>query len=359
MTILHDSEDYFHNLVSPGSYEWSYFDGLSEDAEWGFVAIWFRGCPMSPYYTAAIDHYFRNPSSAPPDPGEYVAFNFNLYHRGRRIYYALHEQPRSLWHDELHRSDIKLAGNTVRFGYPRQGGKTTLLGIDTRLSYQMSHIVGDIDIDWRQQDLDSLTSDYVRTETGHFWVPAALDGKFTAQLDLWRLGRRTRPLHFNGRAYHDRNFGTAPLHHLEAAWHWGRVHSDEHTFVYFAVLPEREGRSERFQRMILLSNGMLAGKADSFDLYDSPRSPHWSTLPYPRVVKGENGGAVPLDFIAQQAYTVDSGPFYHRLISEFTVRMSGLPMIDSAPGITEFLRPARLGVAPFRPFVKFRVRRGR
>ncbi len=356
MVVLRDSEDRFHNLTTPGSYEWTYFDGLSDDGEWGFVAIWFRGCPMSPHYTAAIDRHIRNPALPPPRPEDFSAFSFNLYHRGRRIFSSLQEMPGDSPGGDSSNADARLGRNAVRGERSRTGSKSYLFYLDVALGLGRARLVGDIEMHAPPGDLGEIASEYDPAAEGHFWVPVALQGTFTARIDLWRLGRSTRKARFSGRAYHDRNFGTGPLHHLQADWHWGRLHSERHLFVYFSVMPDEPGQSP-FRRMLLLENGGLICHADDLVLRESTRGAHWSTLRYPKELAGDSAGAG-LRFAARQQHAVDAGPFYHRLISGFNVELDGRT-IANGPGITEFLRPPRLGVAAFRPFVKFRVQRGR
>ena|GEM_PF-1114770 len=353
MIILDGSEDRSHALIDPGSYEWSYFDGLSEDGEWGFVAIWFRGCPMSPYYTAAIDRWFRNPSPAPPDPEDYAAFSFSLYRRGRRVYSMLHERPRELFSADPRGPEIRLGGNAVRHGASPAGDHRYLIYLDTRFGAQTGRLSGDIEISAPPGELGDLVSAYDPTAGRHFWVPAAPDGAFTARLDLWRLGRGVERARFSGRAYHDRNFGSEPLHHLKADWHWGRIHSNGRLFVYFAVLPDAPDATP-FTRALLMERGRLVDAASSFSPDIGMRGGHWSTLRFPEHVAGSSG---PIGFSAAGGRALDSGPFYHRILSPMEVTYNGERWVDGR-GITEFLRPPRLGVAPFRPFVKFRVRRG-
>jgi carotenoid 1,2-hydratase len=352
MTILPDTEDRFHNVTAPGAYEWSYFDGLSEDGEWGFVAIWFRGIPMSPNYTAAIDRHFSRPTGTPPDPADYSAFNFNIYHRGRRIYYALHERPRELWAGSASTPDLRLAGNTVHAGVGPGRERIYLLAVDTELPWQRSRVVGDIRIDAPWSDLSAISTRYDPDAQGHFWVPAALDGRFTAQLDLWRRGRGVDKLRFSGRAYHDRNFGTRPLHHIPGAWEWGRVHSKRDLFVYFMLAAEPD-RESPFRRLILLRDGALLASESEVEPESFPGHRHWTGLAWPEATAAEGRR---LAFRATPRGALDSGPFYHRHLSDFHVTLDGEQVID-APGIGEYLLPARLGIGFFRPFVRFRVRR--
>lgn len=362
MIILSDSEDRFHNLTTPGSYEWTYFDGLSEDAEWAFVAIWFRGCPMSPYYTAAIDRYLRNPGTPPPRPEEYCAFNFSLYHRGRSVFHTLEELPAGCFSTVPGTADARLGTNAVRGETSRNRPASYMLYIDAKSTLGSSRVVGDIEITARGQDLGGLGEDYREpidtshddgSRDAHFWVPAALDTTFTARLDLWRLARSTQKARFHGRAYHDRNFGTGPLHHLHADWHWGRVHSGRHAFVYFAVPPDDRGTSP-FRHLLLLDEGRLVRHAADFELSESPRKSHWAGLSHAKEIHGKSGAGLDVNVAARRR--LDSGPFYHRFLSDIHVTGDAMSSIN-APGITEFLRPTRLGVAAFRPFVKFRVRK--
>jgi hypothetical protein len=355
MYLLPGSEDRFHGLTGPGSYEWSYFDGLSEDGEWGFVAIWFRGCPMSPYYTAAIDRWLADRSAPPPDPDDHAAFSLGLYHRGRRVYSVLHERPRDLFQADTAGPDVRLGGNAVRGGKGPDGGITYLFFLDTKLGLQTSRLSGDIEINALPSAADALATTNDPAAEGHFWVPAALDGTFTARLDLWRLGRGVERIRFGGRAYHDRNFGTSPLHHLKADWHWGRVHSGARLFVYFAVVPDSPDEPS-FRRLILLENGRLVDAVDDFTLDAEWRGGGLSTLRLPGHLAGRAPGG-DIAFDVRDGRALDSGPFYHRMLSRIDLARDGERWIEGS-GITEFLRPPRLGVAPFRPFVKFRVRRG-
>ena len=329
MFILSPSADNFHNVTAPGAYEWTYFDGLSEDGEWAFVAIWFRGIPMSPYYTAAIDRHLANPSRPAPDPEDYSAFNFNIYHRGRCIYYALHERPRDLWSGSTSTPDVRLAGNTMHAGTGKDGSRIYLLAIDTARSWQRSRVVGDIRIESPRFDLAGLGSTYEPGSEGHFWVPAALDGRFNAQLDLWKRGRGVDKLRFTGRAYHDRNFGTRPLHHLEGQWQWGRVHSERDLFVYF-MLPAQSAGDPPFGTLLYLRDGALVASESEVQQENAPGRAHWTGLPYPTLVAAE-GSSGRLGFRAVPRRALDSGPFYHRFLSDVTVRLDDRSVIE-APG---------------------------
>ena len=74
MQILDSSHDHFHLIDDPGGYEWTYYDGFSADRRFGFTAIWFRGVPMSPNYSRAIEN-----QAVVADPQNWSALAFHLY----------------------------------------------------------------------------------------------------------------------------------------------------------------------------------------------------------------------------------------------------------------------------------------
>ncbi|KXK54869.1 MAG: Acyclic carotenoid 1,2-hydratase [Chlorobi bacterium OLB7] len=197
MTILPESEDHFHQLSQTGAYEWSYFDGLSDDGEWGFVAIWFRGVPMSPWYSAAADRALRRGEAL--DPLRHCAFNFSLYHRGRRIYFALHERGGETFRTDYRTADVSFGGNTLYANAIPAGGTFYALSVDTEFPRQASRVVGEIAIRSERQDLSPLLQHQPAPPPDgeeHFWIPAALAGSFTANLGFGGLpvGRGESPL---------------------------------------------------------------------------------------------------------------------------------------------------------------------
>ncbi|MBS1910833.1 MAG: hypothetical protein JST22_02490 [Bacteroidetes bacterium] len=353
MIVDAPSDDRFHDLQAAGSYEWSYFDGLADDGETGFVAIWFRGCPMSPYYAAAIGRQRRRPESAAALPTDYCAFSISLYRRGRRLFSILEEGP---GREFVHRdADVRYGRNAVRTDMAANGMRCHMINVDAALALGRARLAGDIEINALPsgQIAGADGRMLIQERGGHFWVPAALDGRFTARLDLWRAGRGMLKLRFSGRAYHDRNAGSEPLSTLSADWHWGRLHAGDRTFVWFQVR-QQNAALPSFQRLLLLERGGLVAGADAWQLEETAPMAHWSTLPRPRSIRGTARGRA-LAFNAAPRFVVDSGPFYHRMISRIAVEHEGA--LFEGDGISEYLRPSRLAVAAFRPFVKFRVRR--
>jgi len=354
MTILPESDDHFHQLSQAGAYEWSYFDGLSDDGEWGFVAIWFRGVPMSPWYSAAADRALRR--GEPLDPLRHCAFNFSLYHRGRRIYFALHERGGETFSTDYRTADVSFGGNAMYANAIPAGGTYYGLSVDTEFPRQGSRVVGEIAIRSERQELSQLFQPSCPDEQ-HFWVPAALAGSFTANLGLWRFARGTQRISFSGRAYHDRNFGTVPLHHLPGNWLWGRAHFGERTVLYFDVA--RGFPKHQFQRLLLLEKGNILAESSSIEVAQTTQQKSAWGIGHAGgfdVAGNPVAGNPDVGLTIAPRWRVDSGPFYHRSIQSIAVRQPGAQTMAGL-GIGEVLRPGRLGVGWIRPFIKFRAKK--
>jgi hypothetical protein len=360
MTILPESEDHFHQLSETGSYEWSYFDGISDDGQWGFVAIWFRGAPLSPWYSAAVERALRRGEALPPL--RHCAFHFSLFHRGKRIYSALHERDGESFHTDYRTPDVRLRDNSLYANAIPAGGTHYAISVDTEFPRQTSRVVGEIAIRSEHQELkplleSQLESQMPRPHVQHFWVPAALAGNFTAELGLWRLAGGTKRISFGGRAYHDRNFGTEPLHHLPGNWLRGHAHSGERTFLYFHVggLDTRP----QFQHALLLEKGTIVAQASSLTLVQAdPKKKRWG-IGHAGIL---HGTSKELEFTVTPRWCVDAGPLCHRSIQSITVRQQGAQWPEQTMegvGIGEVLRPDRAAVAWIRPLVKFGARRTR
>ena len=357
MIVLPPSEDRFHHLKESGSYEWTYFDGLSEDGEHGFTAIWFRGIPMSPYYTATID---RNLGAAQPE--RYCAFAFGLYHRGTRIASGLEEGLEEHFFGDQSSPDVRFAENSLHSAEHSDGTTGYRAKIDIRRPLLAGRILGEIEFRFPKHDPIPGAQPYKPEAGRHFWVPAAPNGSFSAALDLVRTGTSARKYRFKGRAYHDRNFGSEPLHHLNLHWNWGRVHFDSKAFVFFDIHARQNQQNAdfaHFKQLLVFENGKVIDSVNTVDVETHEMRNHWSTLPYPSAFYSGKSDTGPT-FRAETVHLLDSGPFYHRMASRFNVQavQGGEGQYSGTGlGITEYLRPSRLGVSVFRPFVKFRVRR--
>lgn len=347
MRILDPSHDRFHAVDLPGAYEWTYVDGLSDDGELGFTAIWFRGVPMSPRYSAAIE---RNLPEA--HPSLYTAFAFGLYRRSGRIGASLVEGPAALFDGSVTSADVRFKENRL-FGQTHPDGTTTFrMTVDQALPLSLKRLVGEIDLRFPATSIGSLAEEIDSEREKHYWVPSGVGGRFSAAVDLVGPGGRPHRFRFEGNAYHDRNFGYEPLQMMDVDWYWGRLHVAERTFVFFSIQPRNGSAASPFNRVFLFEGGDLLRSTDALHL-EAETKGHWATLSYPfRIGINDASG---LTATATTRSLVESGPFYHRAVSQIAFDWEGSR--GEGEGVIEYLRPSRLRVGIFRPFVKFRAKR--
>ncbi len=355
MNILDSSHDHFHLIDDPGGYEWTYYDGFSEDRTLGFTAIWFRGVPMSPNYSAAIDHGRGVPS-------DFAAFAFHLYAEGKNVASWLVEGKGGDRFSENPDYPINLGGARLYLNREKSGITGARIAIEGRTPLLRRFVEGEITLTFPdgEPDIRPAGCTVDRSAARHFWVPAAPHGTFDAAFDVKPLlGRRTS-YRFSGDCYHDRNFGFSPIQYEKVDWFWGRLHDRDQTLIFYYVA-DREGPASREQESslrlafaTLLKRGKVVAQTEKLQLRPV-YAPHWTALPYPKSLECWTEGAQPLKVEVTTSDLLESGPFYHRLSARISYKWGEDQ--GSGVGALEYLRPSRLGVSVFRPFVRFRVRR--
>jgi hypothetical protein len=113
----------------------------------------------------------------------------------------------------------------------------------------------------------------------------------------------------------------------------------------------KEKKEIEFSQLLLFKNHELLYQSKNFDFIMSHSKKSW-TLKYPSRILISNDD---IKVEVNESYKPESGPFYHRFVSDFKIYFKN--NLVSGKGITEFLKPKRLGIKSFRPFIKFRVRR--
>lgn len=353
MILLDRSHDGFHGVDTPGGYEWTYVDGMSDDGLDGFTAIWFRGLPMSPYYTSMIDG-----DRARALPSRYCGFAFNLYERGRTVAATFDEGDASRFDASAYGPDVRFGSNRLRVVSDADGLQRMEITIDGRTPFLGHRISGEIVGTWRTIEPEGMPIGSFDPTAGDYWVPVAADGSYSSEISLRRFGGKSRAIRSRGRLYHDRNLGFSPLHENDVRWQWGRVHLEKSTAIFFAVEPTSTSTDSAsslttapFHSLMLVEEGRVVRALSTASTVMTSR-PHWTGLPAPRSLIVEAEGA---RLTSRTIGLLHSGPFYHRMRSHVTLEWEGEHV--EGIGVSEYLRPSRLGVGFFRPFVACRVRR--
>ncbi|NTU67593.1 MAG: carotenoid 1,2-hydratase [Chlorobiaceae bacterium] len=351
MDITTDSsQEAWHRLDDPGSYEWWYFDAEDERQGISLVFIWFSGFPFSPFYMRHYDQWRARRREESPLPAHYAGFSFQLYEHGREVVNYIRE------------------GRDAEFGCGPSG-----LGVrfeENRFEYDEStdqfRLTVDFDFPARGKRVQGSfifrprhRYDYQRRHDcsgggahRHQWllsVPKAeVDGSLL--INGYPHGGCSS-MRVSGQGYHDHNLGTMPMHEYYDRWYWGRVLAGRFDLVYYVVYFRDRGCSPL---AVTLLNDNKTGRQQVFDQlsFREERMSRGVFAPFHgRLLHFEADG---FSMEVGHRQVLDSGPFYLRYASSFTLSVDGEEFGD-AGGISEFLNPAALHSPIMRFFTASRV----
>ncbi len=322
--------DYPPSLLDhAGAVLWWYVD-LVDGAGNGAVCIWSWGLPFLPGVASAArrGRGFR--------PRERPSVNVAVYREGRPDFYVLRE---------FRPEECAWQGSTWTFGrttFARTEGRGRLAlraSFDLDLSAPRARVQGDLMVEGPLRSGPGAATGASR-QPAHSWEPLTL-GSATGRLEL-RSGSYRASV--EGRAYHDRNGGSASLAAAGLTdWRWGRFALPGEEIV-FTALPSVEDS--------LVLSVDAQGRATRHAVHavrerrlrSSWMGPRWPL----RVELDTDRGAL----VVEQTHLVDSSPFYQRALGRATI--GG----ESGPGIAERVLVDRLDPWWMRPLVRMRVDRG-
>lgn len=197
--------------VAAGGYRWTYLDAITEDCQWGIVAIALVGNPFSPGYARAR----RRPPARALD---HSALNVAIYGPGGRLW-VLSE--RVLERSHLTASSVRFGASELRWDASRLtvdlNDETAPFGRSVRgtIVFHPSGPPTDTDFSLDPAGL-------------HRWWPVFPEGRVDVRLEQ-------PDIRFTAKAYLDTNCGRAPLEEGFSCWTWSRAHDAEGTSVTYDV----------------------------------------------------------------------------------------------------------------------------
>ena len=322
----------------PGSYEWWYFDAISDDSQYSLVVIFYEGNPFSRRYIDAID---RKPDNRASD---YPAISISVYKNGDPIFYSFEEVTRT----DAEFSATAPAGRVKKNSFKKLrdviGGHKYLLHLEQTLP-NGDNLTGNLRFKSSGERSFSASPEGEPGLGGanHQWnlvqPSAVVSGSFTVD------GLRRESITFNGTGYHDHNTGMEPMKESFIDWYWGRFHFADFTLIYYmmnlengrkdcAWLVDADNKASQFNGDFVLSDMGL----NMFGLKSA------------RKIEMESGSD---SFLIQQQSMMDDGPFYQRFASRLMLKLDG--ELYQANGISEYICPQRIYLKLFRPLVNMRI----
>ncbi|GIW86450.1 MAG: hydroxyneurosporene dehydrogenase [Isosphaeraceae bacterium] len=351
----HDPDRFFQ-FEAPGSQEWWYFDALSDDGTDGLVVIVYAALPFDPDYGRATMRHLRDPGRHPaPHPLDHCGIGLSWYHRGTTAAYALNGYRRADFGHTPAPFAVEVAGNRLT----RDSEGRYRLVIQTPAVDGRSTIAADLEF-VPAAATEPFERNLGTPEAPHHWIVAAGDCRVTGTVVVRGRGRTVRSLDFHGRGYHDHNAGVEEISRAMRRWHWGRVHIEDRTEIYYYAVPHRGPTQSLW---LTLRHGRPDVVRESAVFTELP-APRRHRLGFPN-----DGGLIVASagepcLIRSHHHHVDEGPFYGRWISRFRIDTLLEPHPtadpttgDSVPGISELLETRALHAPWTRWMIPFRFKR--
>ncbi|HVF27864.1 MAG TPA: hypothetical protein VM943_06475 [Pyrinomonadaceae bacterium] len=336
--VWHPADD------APGSYEWWYFDAISDDGRDALVIIFLADFVFSPRFNrAVVKHRWKQRRA--PRPAEFPAVSVCLYRDGRLRFRANSEYTAadfSAGRDQpfcrIGRSEFRLAETPQGCSYDvtidehLRGGR--------RVKASLSWAVTDGDFASRDAGGTHADANAPGNSDGHQWNMVAPRCRVEGIINLFeRNGARVDERHFCGAGYHDHNRDRRWLPATVAAWQWGRAHfKDQTTAVFYRY---RENADEMpTTRLFVVRGGELADYDAQLKTQRVRR--HHFGVRYPRSLEFmAEAESKTISLIFSQRRVIEGSYFYLRFLADVVLDI-GDGRTQRAQAITEHLAPRAL-----------------
>jgi carotenoid 1,2-hydratase len=309
--------DAWHQVTSPGGYEWWYFDAEDDTGSLQIVAIFLEGFVFHPGYLRRYARFLRNPTrTQPPLAGDHPCAYCVVYENGRIISQFMSEYAPSAFRASVDRPEVAIGPNTLRRDDGSRAYDLSLSGTPWMLTWQ-----GPKRLDGRtlraqlrfapvsrHPAMERVFLSRQLSGAEHHWVIADPLCAVGGDIEVPLPDGTTRTIQFKGRGYHDHNYGTAPIGPGLRRWIWGRAISadgQQACTFHFARAKDRTLPDE--------VHVVVADPTGRREEHVQSASVDWSRrtamgLAYPAEVS--LGALLKLS----RPRVIDSAPFYMRLI---------------------------------------------
>ena len=335
-------------LGCPGGFTWFYVDLIDAQGQ-GATVIWSWGLPFLPGYAGAAR------AGRPELPIDRPSVNIVVYGEGRERFYLLSELPRSECAWNADGRSWRLGDSTFtwkdRPGAPGAAPTRTVEAILDLALPTGGRVTGELRLSGPlRRDCSRIPPpDYVNDPADspagstHTWTPmiAASEGSL-------ELHTPSGDLRINGRAYHDRNSASVPLHDLGIhSWWWGRLALPGRDLVFYRLTPSDPAGSPRNLVVELAADGSSRTLETKLEPGRIRRSSWGLRWPEAATFLDPDGRRVEVEVSS----VLDNGPFYQRYL------LRGRCGDDEGYGVGENVVPDRVDTDLLRPLVRMRVHR--
>lgn len=317
-----------------GSYEWWYFDGISDNGEWAYVIILYQ---QNPFSTRYIDQIEKGKKEASLHP----AISVSLYKDQKPVYYSFLEYgPESFEWDQKEKA-IRISDDRASYWINEEE-----IGFEVKLSQDLSSghsIHGKIEGKGKVLSPQLLSGE---STDQHYWNLLHPSLSVNADLNFKGKGGKQKA-QFEGRGYMDHNVGREPMKESFQDWYWGRFHFEGKTLIYYLMQKKEERQFEGW----LIDDHTQSVEQHISEARLEEYARNWFGLKSALKIELDSSQVV---VNIQNANKIDEGPFYRRFISDCIMKYSD--KIYAAQGITEYIKPSKIHDRRFWPLVHMRLR---
>lgn len=323
------------NKLSPGSYEWWYFDSKDISGHWSIVVIFYDGCPFSTRYNNNIGEGLQATAS------EHPAISISLYYDYKPVFYSMTEyKPKDCsFNQRENEVSVKVGNNTLTMQ-----NKDGILTHSINLKEQMPS--GDSlegQLHFESKHIPEVFEANLNAGK-HHWNLTQPQAKVKGILELKTAFGTFNRIYWKGNGYHDHNLGHEPMMNEFDDWYWGRFHYSSYTLVYYLM---RKNKKLDFKGWLFDNNqhivtvfekGAIANEFNNlFGVCCSSEIVLSSASKTCRI---------------HQRNIVDKGPFYFRFIAESTLYIDN--QFERALGFTEYIKPKNIHNRLYWPLINMR-----
>ncbi|MCX7833427.1 MAG: hypothetical protein N2490_04375 [Ignavibacteria bacterium] len=331
----------FHNLDSLGSYEWIYFDLISDNHDYSLIVIFYNGFP---FYNKYLKNYFDNIKSIIKDKLtalDFPAISLCIYEKNKKL---------ANLHYIFNKDSLVINENTIAYSNNailiRNDNYNYSLHFKLKFPYRKLKLIGDL----RISNSDVSTKELIieKESEKHFWKNNLIKFYGAADISIYRHDVLKKRISFSGIGYNDHNWGVRPIPVDIKNWYWGRFHKGEYTFFYLITESFNNTTSKYFafykgNHCIIDSTNFELKKSECYNYF---------FLKYDKLLMIYDN-----NFSAENINNIklDNGPFYIRFLSKFKIKHSELRL--DGIGISEYIHPPRLLKSFFNPFINLKIKK--
>lgn len=318
------SADVWHPQKDDKSYEWWYFDALSDDGREAIVIVFLDNFIYSPRYNRESLRITGNERCP--------AVSFTYFFDGKPLYKVTTEYHASEFHGSEKTPECRIGGSgfTMRTA---SYGSGYFVSVNARLGGGR-HLKAELE--WLAVESDLSGAPFCQEDSLHCWNMVAPRADVTGKIRVVRSdGVQSDTVHFRGTGYHDHNMDNRWLAKTVKDWHWGRAHFADCTVVFYRFREIADTSAST--RMILVRDGEMQVRNVMFEEQSYVRDKLGIRYPSQlHLVSEEN-----VRLHVRPIEVIDSSFYFLRFISEITLSEPGSPD-HKTMGITEFIAPKTL-----------------